>query len=77
MIHTKHINTLCGHNAELLNAKPDGVCVCVRVFRVCVCVCVCVYIYIYNMRGYYHLKEKALDRIKWRNRFGRGFGPVV
>jgi hypothetical protein len=24
-----------------------------------------------------HLKEEALDRIKWRNRFGRGFGPVV
>jgi hypothetical protein len=26
---------------------------------------------------YSYLKEKALDRIKWRNRFGRGFGPVV
>jgi hypothetical protein len=24
-----------------------------------------------------HLKEEALDRIKWRNRFGRGCGPVV
>jgi hypothetical protein len=23
------------------------------------------------------LKEEALDRIKWRNRFGRGCGPVV
>jgi hypothetical protein len=23
------------------------------------------------------LKEEALDRIKWRNRFGRGFEPVV
>jgi hypothetical protein len=23
------------------------------------------------------LKEEALDRTKWRNRFGRGFGPVV
>jgi len=23
------------------------------------------------------LKEEALDRIMWRNRFGRGFGPVV
>jgi hypothetical protein len=22
-------------------------------------------------------KEEALDRIKWRNRFGRGCGPVV
>ena len=23
-IHTKHINTLCGQNVELLNVKPDG-----------------------------------------------------
>jgi len=23
------------------------------------------------------LKEGALDRTVWRNRFGRGFGPVV
>jgi hypothetical protein len=23
------------------------------------------------------LKEEALDRSMWRNRFGRGFGPVV
>jgi len=22
--HTKHINTLCGQNLELLNAKPGG-----------------------------------------------------
>ena len=28
-------------------------------------------------RGYCQLKEEALDRIMWRNRFGRGFGPVV
>jgi len=28
-------------------------------------------------RGYSHLKEEALDRIMWRNRFGGGFGPVV
>jgi hypothetical protein len=27
--------------------------------------------------GYSHLKEEALDRTMWRNRFGRGFGPVV
>ena len=23
-IHTKHINTLCGQNVELLNVKPAG-----------------------------------------------------
>jgi hypothetical protein len=28
-------------------------------------------------RGYCHLKEEALDRTKWRARFGRGFEPVV
>ena len=28
-------------------------------------------------RGYSHLKEEALDRTMWRNRFGKGFGPVV
>jgi len=26
-------------------------------------------------RGYYHLKEEALDRTMWRTGFGRGFGP--
>ena len=30
-----------------------------------------------DRRGYCHLKEEALDRAMWRNRFGRGFGPVV
>ena len=30
-----------------------------------------------DRRGYCQLKEEALDRTKWRNRFGRGFGPVV
>ena len=30
-----------------------------------------------DMRGYCQLKEEALDRTVWRNRFGRGFGPVV
>ena len=30
-----------------------------------------------DRRGYSHLKEKALDRTMWRNRFGGGFGPVV
>jgi hypothetical protein len=28
-------------------------------------------------REYWKLKEKALDRIVWRIRFGRGYGPVV
>ena len=23
--HTKHINTLCGHNVELVNVKPGGI----------------------------------------------------
>jgi hypothetical protein len=27
--------------------------------------------------GHPHLMEEALDRIKWRNHFGRGCGPVV
>ena len=30
-----------------------------------------------DRRGYYQLKEEALDRTVWRNRFGRGFVPVV
>ena len=30
-----------------------------------------------DRRGCSHLKEEALDHIKWRNRFGRGSGPVV
>jgi hypothetical protein len=25
-----------------------------------------------DRRGYSHLKEEALDRVKWRNHFGRG-----
>ena len=44
-----------------------------------------IYIYIYicilddlkDRRGYCQLKEEALDLTMWRNRFGRGFGPVV
>ena len=30
-----------------------------------------------DRRGYFHLKEEALDRDMWRDRFGRGFEPVV
>ena len=33
--------------------------------------------YLKKRRGYFHLKEEALDRAMWRARFGRGFGPVV
>ena len=29
-----------------------------------------------DRRGYSHLKEEALDRIMWRNRFGGGFYKV-
>jgi hypothetical protein len=31
--------------------------------------------YLKDRRGYYHFKD--IDRTIWRNRFGRGFGPVV
>ena len=54
------------------------------------CVCVCVEVTrrrgrrpkkllddLKDRRGYSNLKEEALDRTKWRNRFGGGFGPVV
>ena len=34
------------------------------------------YYYMFR-RGYSHLKEEALDRTMWRNRFRGGFGPVV
>ena len=30
-----------------------------------------------DRRGYSHLKEEALGHNMWRDRFGRGFGPVV
>ena len=30
-----------------------------------------------DRRGDCHLKEEAVDRNMWRNRFGRDFGPVV
>ena len=30
-----------------------------------------------EIRGYSHLKEEALHRTIWRQRFGGGFGPVV
>ena len=30
-----------------------------------------------DRRGYCELKEEALDHTMWRNRFSRGFGPVV
>ena len=30
-----------------------------------------------DRRGYSNLREEALDRTMWRNRFRGGFGPVV
>jgi hypothetical protein len=30
-----------------------------------------------DRRGYCELKEEDLERTTWRNRFARGFGPVV
>ena len=30
-----------------------------------------------DRRGYSHLKEEAVDRNMWRDRFGRGFEPDV
>ena len=30
-----------------------------------------------DKRGYSHLKEEALDRNVWRDRFGRDFEPVI
>jgi hypothetical protein len=30
-----------------------------------------------DRRGYFYLREEALHRTMWRNRFVRGFGPVV
>jgi len=29
------------------------------------------------MRGYWKVKEEALDRILWRTHFGSGYGPVI
>ena len=33
--------------------------------------------FLYTMEKYCQLKKEALDRTMWRNRFGRGFGPVL
>ena len=33
--------------------------------------------YLKEKRGYWHLKEEALDRTMWRAGFGTGFGPGV
>ena len=30
-----------------------------------------------DRRGYCHLKEEAVDRNMWRDRFGGGFEPVI
>jgi hypothetical protein len=33
--------------------------------------------YLKEKRRFWKLKEEALDHTLWRNRFGRGYGPVV
>jgi hypothetical protein len=33
--------------------------------------------YVKETRGYWKLKEEALDRAVWRIRFARGYEPVV
>jgi hypothetical protein len=33
--------------------------------------------YLKEKRGYWKMKEEALDRSQWRFLFGRGYGPVV
>ena len=33
--------------------------------------------YLKDRREYSHLKEEALDRNMWGDRFGKGFEPVV
>jgi len=30
-----------------------------------------------DRRGYWKLKEEALDHTLWRTWFGRGYGPVI
>jgi hypothetical protein len=30
-----------------------------------------------EIKGYWELKEEALDRTLWRTRFGRSYGPVL
>jgi hypothetical protein len=30
-----------------------------------------------DRRGYFRLKDEALDHTVWRNHFGRGVGPVI
>jgi hypothetical protein len=37
----------------------------------------CKLVVIKERRGYSHLKEEALDRTMWTDRFGRSFEPVV
>jgi hypothetical protein len=33
--------------------------------------------YLQKKRGYWKLREEALNRTLWRARFGKGCGPVV
>ena len=46
-------------------------------FIIIIIIIIIIIVYLKDRRGYSQLKEEALDRTMWRNRFGRGFGPVV
>jgi hypothetical protein len=42
-IHTKHINTLCGQNAEFVNVKPGGTYSDLDLYRVSAALCKTLY----------------------------------
>jgi hypothetical protein len=74
--HRPICNTYCFSTATMFRERAS-------MLRYAYIVCLVYFMYdiplhdLGDRRGYSHLKEEALDRIKWRNRFGRGCGPVV